>query len=98
MRRIAAYQLGETEHAASAPALLAVLKRPREDPGVRRDVIRSLGILGHPPAVRAIAARFAGGTVRPSDLAVLALARIGTPEARSVLQAWGRRRTTSPAR
>ncbi len=87
VRRMAVHHLAETETRAAGSALLAVLGREKEDEGVRRDVIRSLGILRFRAAVPAISKILMKLRPGQSEVAIQALARIGTPDAKAALAA-----------
>jgi hypothetical protein len=87
VRRVAAFQIGETECAPAADALVEVLKRPREDAEVKRNAARALGILRHVPAVPLLVTMLRSDDGRHAETAVLALARIAprSPDAAAAL-------------
>jgi HEAT repeats len=95
VRRVAAFQLGEVEYAAAAEALMAVLRRPKEDAAVRRNAARALGIIRHTPAVPLLVQLLEAGGDGRAETAVLALARIAptSSDAIAALIAYGKKVT-----
>jgi hypothetical protein len=87
VRSAAAYWIGECEQTPAADRLLAVLGREKEDPSVRRNAIRALGILGHEAAVPALGRILERPESALAEPAVLALARIGSDAAKETLDA-----------
>ena len=76
----AALHLGALQHRAAAPRLLAILKAGPKDPG---PIIESLGAVGDDSAVQPVSRYLS--TAEHFETAALALARIGTPSAKRIL-------------